>query len=35
MYRRAATDVDEFLKGRKPADLSVEQPIMFEFVINL
>ena len=35
MFRRTATHMDKVLKGAKPADLPVERPTRFDFLVNL
>jgi putative ABC transport system substrate-binding protein len=35
LYRRAGSHLDKIIKGARPADLPVEQPSKFEFILNL
>jgi putative ABC transport system substrate-binding protein len=35
MFRHAAVYIDKVLKGTNPADIPVEQPVLFDFVVNL
>ena len=35
LFRRAGDYVDKILRGAKPADIPVEQPVKFDFVVNL
>ena len=35
LYRRAPVHVDKILKGQKPTEIPVEQPMKFDFIINL
>jgi putative ABC transport system substrate-binding protein len=35
LYRRAASQVHKILNGAKPADISVEQPVRFEYIFNM